>query len=295
MSQEARSFYVERDGVRLHALEEGNREGPLVVLVHGYPDDLTVWDGVVGLLSDAFHILRYDVRGAGLSDTPKRRRDYAMVELKDDLLAVVDTIRPGGSFHLVGHDWGSIQLWETVMDPVASQRVLSFVSASGPSIDYVAEQSRAALTSGDPADVVKALKQAARSWYIMMFQLPVLPELAWSPRGSSFLEQRIAASEGIPLVVFRDRNRARNGRDGVALYRANMLPRLLAPKAKPSSVPTRVLVLSADPYVSESVAHSCEKWLSSVEFVPVDGGHWFYVARPEIFADAIASFVRANS
>lgn len=292
MAEEARSFFVERDGVRLHAVEEGNRKGPLLVLVHGYPDDLHTWDGVVALLADEFHILRYDVRGAGLSDTPKQTKDYQMAELRKDLEAVVDAVSPGGDFHLVGHDWGSIQLWESVTDPVFSARIRSFVSASGPSVDYVAMQSREALRSGSPKRVLKAINQAMRSWYIMMFQLPILPELAWSPRAAKQVEKRIAASEQIPIAVFRDANRSRNGRDGVALYRANMMQRLRAPEARRSSVPTKVLVLSNDPYVSEEIAFSCRDWLENVEFESVQGSHWFFMARPELFADPIRSFTR---
>ena len=102
MSEHALPFYVEREGVRLHARDEGPRDAPLVVMVHGYPDDLTVWDGVVALLRDRFRILRYDVRGAGLSDTPKPVAAYALEELKADLFAVVDRVAPGAAFHIVG-------------------------------------------------------------------------------------------------------------------------------------------------------------------------------------------------
>lgn len=291
MTQEARSFYVERDGVRLHVIEEGNLKGPLVVLVHGYPDDLNVWDGVVALLADTFRIVRYDVRGAGLSDTPSKVRDYRLEELREDLVAVVDAVAPGEDFHVVGHDWGSIQLWESVTDPVISSRIRSFVSASGPSIDFLAMQSRADLRSGSPKQVFKALNQVMRSWYVMMFQLPILPELAWSKRSAAFLEKRIAASERIPISVFHDENRARNGRGGVALYRANMRQRMSAPQARDSDVPTKVLVLAHDPYVSENITQSCRPWLSNVEFETIHGGHWFYVQRPELFADVIRSFV----
>src|SRR5699024_11108848 len=119
-----------RDGLQLHAIEEGNSEGELIVFVHGYPDDSEVWDGVVEDLVEDFHILRYDVRGAGLSDVPQQRADYLMPELVADLLAVVDATAPDKNFHLVGHDWGSIQLWEAVTDPALHERIRSFVSAS---------------------------------------------------------------------------------------------------------------------------------------------------------------------
>lgn len=295
MSESAQSFYVNREGVRLHVVDEGPRDAPLVVMVHGYPDDLTVWDGVVARLRDRFRILRYDVRGAGLSDTPKPLAAYKLGELKADLFAVVDAVAPGAAFHIVGHDWGSIQLWESVMDPEQSARIRSFVSASGPAIDYISVQSREALRSGDPSQVVGALKQAARSWYVGAFQLPVLPELAWTKRSARWTERQIARAEGIPISVFQDAQRGRNGRSGIALYRANIVPRMRKPQPRPSQVPVCVLVVEGDAYVTPLIAHACEPWLTEVEFVPVDGGHWFFLAEPALFADEIARFVTKHA
>lgn len=295
MTHEARALYVERDGVRLHVVEEGNRKGPLVVFVHGYPDDLRVWDGVVAQLKDEFHILRYDVRGAGLSDTPQAVQEYRLQELSEDLVAVVDEVAPDKAFHVVGHDWGSIQLWESVTDSSLRGRIRSFVSASGPSIDFVSMQNRAAWQSREPRKILRSLNQAVRSWYVMMFQLPVLPELAWTRRGTKMFEKRAAAVEKVPFAVFHDENRARNGRSGIALYRANMLQRMGAPEPRRSDVPTKVLVVSGDPYVSETIAYSCKDWMSEVEFQVVPGGHWFYLVQPELFAEPVRAFVRAHA
>lgn len=282
-----RSFLVERDGLRLSTIEEGNLEGPLVVFVHGYPDDKTVWDGVVSLLREDFRILRYDVRGAGFSDVPTTTKEYHLRELTADLEAVVDAVAPGESFHVVGHDWGSIQLWEAVTDPSFQERIRSFVSVSGPSLDHVAHQLRTALRSGGVRERLRAANQALRSWYIGMFQLPVLPELAWSQRAAPWVEKRIAAMERIPMTAFNSPQRSQNGTSGVQLYRANVRERIKSPQVRRSDVPIRVLVPQGDAYVSHYIAHSCEPWVSSLEFQPVDGGHWFYLTRPEIFADAV--------
>src|SRR4051794_11351957 len=86
---------------------------PTVVLVHGYPDQQDPWDTLIGRLPlDTLHLVTYDVRGAGSSDAPARREDYVTDRLVDDLVAVLDSVLPeGGAAHLVGHDWGSVQLW----------------------------------------------------------------------------------------------------------------------------------------------------------------------------------------
>lgn len=289
-----RSFYVERDGLRLNVVEEGNREGPLVVLVHGYPDDKQVWDGVASLLRDDFRVVRYDVRGAGFSDVPSTTEEYHLRELTADLEAVVDAVAPGETFHVAGHDWGSIQLWEAVTDPRLQERICSFVSASGPSLDHVAHQMHSAFRKGSLRERLRAANQAMRSWYIGAFQIPVLPELAWSKRAAPWVEKRIAAMENIPLTAFQSPQRSQNGTTGVELYRANVPERLKTPQPRKSDVPTRVLVPTGDTYVSGYIAHSCEPWASSLEFQPVDGGHWFYLSRPKIFADAVRSHVSTH-
>src|SRR6476659_9358920 len=78
---------------------------PTVVLVHGYPDQQETWDALVSRLPlDAWHVVTYDVRGAGSSDAPVSRDAYRCTRLVDDLVAVLDEVLPAGeAVHLVGH------------------------------------------------------------------------------------------------------------------------------------------------------------------------------------------------
>lgn len=290
-----RSFFVERNGLRLHAQEEGNPEGPIVVFVHGYPDDKEVWDGVIEPLKDAFRIVRYDVRGAGLSDIPPHKKDYRMEELVADLLAVVDAVELDATFHIVGHDWGSIQLWEAATDPHARQRIRSFVSASGPALDHVALQTQSALRKGCLRERLRAINQGLRSWYIAAFQLPILPEFAWSERMVRTVEKQIATAENIPFAAFQSPHRSKNGTHGVQLYRANVPERLRRPSERTTGVPTHVLIPTGDNYVSEYIARSSEPWAESVEYQPVEGGHWFYLERPHVFSDAVRKHVEKHA
>ena len=114
------SSHVVRSGdIRLHArmtqpADHSARERPAIVLVHGYPDDSSVWDGVRDTLAHERRVLTFDVRGAGLSDAPANTTGYRIPQFVDDLAAVADALLPGERFHLVGHDWGSIHSWESV-------------------------------------------------------------------------------------------------------------------------------------------------------------------------------------
>ena len=70
LQQVPEQFVDSADGVRIAVYEEGNREGPTVVLVHGFPDSHVLWDGVVPLLAERFRVIRYDNRGVGLASAP---------------------------------------------------------------------------------------------------------------------------------------------------------------------------------------------------------------------------------
>jgi pimeloyl-ACP methyl ester carboxylesterase len=76
-------FVDSSDGVRIAVYEQGNSDGPTVVLVHGWPDSHVVWDGVVPLLADRFRIIRYDNRGAGKTSVPKQVSAYSMARYAD--------------------------------------------------------------------------------------------------------------------------------------------------------------------------------------------------------------------
>src|SRR3954463_4395612 len=100
------------DGVRIATYEQGNPDGPTLVMAHGWPDSHVLWDGVVSGLSDRFRIIRYDSRGVGNSSVPKPVSAYTISRLADDLGAVIAAAGPGARVHLLGHAWGSGGAWE---------------------------------------------------------------------------------------------------------------------------------------------------------------------------------------
>lgn len=170
------------DGVRLAVREfgaTGDPAAPTVVCVHGYPDNQTVWDGVATRLAERYHVVTYDVRGAGDSDTPHARAAYRLDRLESDLATVLDAVSPHSPVHLLGHDWGSIQAWHAVTGDRLNDRLASFTSISGPCLDHAAHWFREIVRTPTPGSVIQGLRQLVMSIYIGLFQLPVLPELAW--------------------------------------------------------------------------------------------------------------------
>ena len=109
------------DGVRIAVYEQGNPDGPTLVMAHGWPDSHVLWDGVVPRLADRFRIIRYDNRGVGKSSVPKPVSAYTMAKLADDFAAVIGAREPGEPVHVLAHDWGSVAVWE-YLTPARRQR-----------------------------------------------------------------------------------------------------------------------------------------------------------------------------
>ncbi|MFI0479939.1 SDR family oxidoreductase [Actinomadura sp. 9N215] len=281
---------VQGDGVDLAVYEQGDRSRPTVLLVHGYPDTHAVWDEVAGRLADRFHVVRYDVRGAGASSRPFGRRHYAFEHLMADMRAVLDATAPGRPVHLAGHDWGSIQAWEAVC--TMPDRFASFTSISGPCLDHVAHWTRRALARPTPSNLRRAAGQAVRSWYIYFFQTPLLPELLWRAGMSRPFARALELGEGVPA---RDghpaRTIGRDGASGVGLYRANMVRRLSRPRERRTDVPTQVIVPTRDLFVSPHLVGGLAGRVPNLSLRPIAAGHWVPRSHPDVVARWIAEHV----
>ena len=261
-------------GLELSVREHGEpgRDGPSVVLVHGYPDEQSMWDPVVAELREhGLHVVTYDVRGAGSSGVPTGRAGYRCALLVDDLAAVLDATVPAGQrAHLVGHDWGSVQLWDAVVaestHPRLRGRIASFTSISGPSLDHSAWLVRR------PRGRMRALiRQGAHSWYVGFFQVPYVPELVWRLmpdrlRRQAERDDRLGTAHwgaGLPADASR----------GVNLYRANVPRRMLRPRRVHTDVPVLVVHPTHDAFLTGALNRDLDRICSDVRVVELDAGH----------------------
>lgn len=153
-----RQGYAQVGGVRLHYAERGSGDR-LVLLLHGFPECWYSWRHQLKALGDDYHVVAPDLRGYNLSDKPPRVEDYRMEHLVDDVLGL---IRHFGARQaaVVGHDWGAGIAW------AVAQRHPEYVwKLAALQVPPMAAW-RDNLT----------LKQALRSWYMLFFQIPRLPE-----------------------------------------------------------------------------------------------------------------------
>lgn len=277
--------------VSLAVTERGERDLPTVILVHGYPDTSAVWDDVAELLAQRFHVVTYDVRGAGASDRPRARKHYRLELLADDLRAVADAVSPHAAVHLVGHDWGSIQSWEAITDAGGERRFASYTSISGPSIDHIGYWTRARLRPR-PKPLAQVIRQASRSWYIGVFQVPLVAPLAWRLGLARTFGPGIEKLEGLPhRDGYPAKTLARDGARGVQLYRANVLRRLRHPQERRTSVPVQVIVALQDRYVGAELVEDLSQWTDRLWVRRVHGGHWLPRKAPATVARAVTELV----
>jgi pimeloyl-ACP methyl ester carboxylesterase len=278
------------DGLDLAVYEQGPEGAETIVLVHGYPDNHTVWDGVAELLAPDFHVVRYDVRGHGASDVPATTSGYALPLLSRDLRAVIEATSPDAPVHLVAHDWGSIQSWESVLDPAFGPLLRSYVSISGPSLDAAGVWLRRGLRHPRAT-----LKQLAASYYVFAFQLPFLPEAA---ARSGVLDKAVNHSANIGVTDPAHRTRERRPEhdlvNGIELYRANFVPRMLRPRLRTSSVATLVLAPRQDAHVTvELQTQAPAPYLTDYRFEEIDGNHWVIAQQPAFITGKIVDFLSA--
>jgi pimeloyl-ACP methyl ester carboxylesterase len=104
--------YANSDGVKIHYVTAG--KGPLVVLIHGFPDFWYSWREQIPALAKYFQVVAIDQRGYNLSDKPEGVENYAMPKLVADVDAVVKHFKAEKAI-IVGHDWGGMVAWSYAM------------------------------------------------------------------------------------------------------------------------------------------------------------------------------------
>lgn len=284
-------FVQSSDGLQLNVATYGDNKHTPLVLVHGYPDNHLVWQPVAELLADRYFVICYDVRGAGQSQAGKRIKDYALAQLARDLKAVVDAIIPERRFHLAAHDWGSIQSWESVTTNALQGRIISYSSISGPCLDHAGHWMRRRLINATPAARRQAFKQLANSWYIMMFQLPVLAPTLWQFAGRywpNYLKLREGITEPHPNPT-----QTADGKEGVNLYRANFTGKMLKPETRFAHCPVQLIVPKKDFYVSTALFEDLHEWVPALYRRDLDANHWAPLSHSALVAQWIDEFAQS--
>ncbi|EKK08980.1 alpha/beta fold hydrolase [Acinetobacter baumannii] len=156
-------------------IDSGPIDGPLVVLLHGFPETAHSWEQTSELLHEhQFRTFAIHQRGYSLNARPQSRFHYALSELTEDVVVFIKGL--GQPVYLIGHDWGSVIASSVAMKYPQYIQHLTLVS-----VPHQAAFLKACLSSN----------QLLKSYYFAVFQLPILPELLFKkmPKlGRNFLK-----------------------------------------------------------------------------------------------------------
>ena len=179
-----------RNDLTFDVRDAGPADGPVVVLLHGFPQHNDSWNAVIDrLTAQGYRCLAPNQRGYSAGARPSRRRDYRIPELVGDLGALIDA-SGARQVHLVGHDWGAAVAWAA-----AAEMPERLATVSPVSVPHPAAFLKSFVTS----------RQGLASWYMYFFQLPRVPEwLMHAPQRRYRL--------GFPAAGRADACRSRAGR-----------------------------------------------------------------------------------
>ena len=118
----ATHHYAENNGVHIHYTSIG--EGPLIVMIHGFPDFWYTWRNQLVALAPLFQVVALDLRGYNLGDKPLGGEHYLMHHLVEDVRAVIRHLRRDKAI-IIGHDWGGAISWMFAINlPALTDRLI---------------------------------------------------------------------------------------------------------------------------------------------------------------------------
>lgn len=257
------------NGVRLHWVEEG--AGPLVVLLHGFPEFWYSWRHQIPALAEHFRVVALDMRGYNLSEKPPT--GYDTETLCADVLALIHALGEERA-HIAGHDWGGVIAWTfAILHPEAADKLV-------------------AINAPHPArfrQAVRRPRQFMRSTYVLFFQLPWLPEaLLGANRGWAIgrgLQRSAVCKEAFSdedLALYREAmTRPGTLTAAINYYRAAVRGRPPPVGDEMVLAPTLLLWGVHDQALGKELAEGLERWVPDLTVRYLECGHWTQQERPE--------------
>lgn len=275
--------------VALHCRDAG--AGPLVVLLHGFPEFWYSWRYQIPALVEAeFRVVAPDMRGYNLSDKPKGVLNYRVERLIEDVRGLLDALGVAKA-HVVGHDWGAVVAWFFAMHFPERLERLAILNVAHP-VRY--QQS------------LRTLRQLRKSWYVFAFQVPGLPEYGFRRRGYRAIRE-VFRRDPVRKGAFTEEDidkyveaMAQPGAltSAIHYYRAAMRDAIRGTQIRVKRIEHPVLVLwgEEDRYIGSELAEPDPKWVPLARVVRFpDASHWVQVDRPERVNEWLIPFLRDSA
>ena len=281
-----------KSGLHMRVARAGH--GPLIIFMHGFPECWYSWRHQLRALSDRFDCVAPEMRGYGETDAPIGVANYTLDKLVTDAADLIAALGHERAT-VIGHDWGGAVAWATaMMRPEVVERLI-VMNCPHP------ERMSAALRRNP--------RQMLRSWYMLFFQLPRIPE--WIFRRRNFDALARALRDGtIQKNVFSEsdldyfRAAFRNPYSSTAAinyYRANLRSGFVArPGAnnwidRKISAPTLLIWGEQDFALGKELTYDMEKLftgLFEIKYIP-DSGHWVQQEKPDLVSQYVHDFLSA--
>jgi pimeloyl-ACP methyl ester carboxylesterase len=250
------------DGLSFDVNDTGPADGRVVIALHGFPEDRHCWDQLAASMAGAgYRVLTPDQRGYSPGAQPAGRRAYTTDLLVGDVLALADAAG-ADRFDVVGHDWGAVVAWNLAGRHPERVRTLTVLSV--PHLQAFLEAMRHST-------------QALRSWYMLFFQIPRLPEmiLRRTPE-RRFVAQLVGSGLDGDSARRYARRAARPGAMTGPLNWYRAMPFGRRDRLGPVSTPTLFVWGEADRFVTRAAAERCARHVTGpFRFVPLPAGtHW---------------------
>ncbi len=278
---------IEANGIDFYLDAAGPDDGPLVILLHGFPEIAYGWRHQILALADAgFRVVAPDQRGYGLTSKPRGVAAYRLDVLARDVIALADALG-ARRFSLVGHDWGGIVAWRVASD--FAERVERLAIINAPNLDVAL------------AHMLSHPGQMLKSFYVALFQLPFVPELTLRSADFALLAGALRASSRAGTF----------GPEEIEVYKAawsepgaltsmldwyRALPGLPRRAPKRIVAPTQIVWGDRDTALDASLAEDCLALCDDgrVDHI-ADATHWVHHERPDDVNRLLLSFLRTST
>ncbi|MFE7299905.1 alpha/beta fold hydrolase [Streptomyces sp. NPDC057579] len=236
--------HVEVNGVRLHIAEQG--EGPLVLLLHGFPECWYSWRHQFEPLAAAgYRVVAPDQRGYARSDRPKDPSSYTIHHLTGDVVALIHALGESRAF-LVGHDWGAPVAWTTAQ--LRPDLVRGVAGLSVPPFPRGAQSMAAGFR-----------QRLGERFYFVYFQEPGRADAELAEDIRSTFRRTLA---GLPME------------DGSRLWTVPPGGRLLDALADPEQLPDWLTEADVDAFVAEYAPHGAEAFTGGLNWYRATDLNW---------------------
>jgi len=262
----------------------------LLLMLHGFPEHSVSWRFQMSYFAErGFRVWAPNLRGYGNTTVPKRRSDYAIEHLMEDVGGLID-VADASDVTLVAHDWGAVIAWYFAMRRIRVLDRLIICNVPHPG----------------PAAKAASWTQLKKSWYILFFQLPFLPErmLLSSPGMGKMIETSAAAPENFSEAVIGlyDENAARPGNISAMInyYRALVSGGGMRRQRKLGlpmiDVPTLMLWGEDDMALSIETTYGTEDYVSDLTLRYLPGiSHWVQQDAPRATNEMMAAFLSGEA